>query len=72
MFEQAASIIKDARYSNDLISIDAISLFIERYFDDLKDEINNDPEDFFKDNYRFWKQLDEAALKAEEESQQVA
>ncbi len=69
MFEQAASMIKDARYSNDLISIDVIESFIERYFDDLKDEINNDPEDFFKDNYRFWKQLDEAALEAEQQQQ---
>ena len=69
MFEQAASMIKDARYSNDLISIDVIESFIERYFDDLKYEINNDPEDFFKDNYRFWKQLDEAALEAEQQQQ---
>ena len=27
------------------------------------------PEDFFKDNYRFWKQLDEAALEAEQQQQ---
>ncbi len=69
MFEQAASIIKDARYSDDLISPDAIARIIERYFNDLKNEINNDPEDFFKDNYRFWNQLDKAALEAEQQQQ---
>ena len=63
---QAAKIIKKSRFSEDIITIDAIALIIERYLDDLIEEINNDPEYFFKDNHRFWNQLDKAALEAEQ------
>ncbi len=63
---QAAKIIKESRFSEDIITVDAIALVIERYLDELIEEINNDPEYFFKDNYRFWNQLDKAALEAEQ------
>ena len=81
-YQQAAKIIKESRFSEDIITIDAIALIIERYVDELAvrprvavrrkgtrtkriEEINNDPEYFFKDNHRFWQKLDKAALEAE-------
>lgn len=63
---QAAEIIKESRFSEDNITVDEIALLIERYVDELIKEINNDPEDFFRDNYRFWRDLDKAILVAEE------
>jgi hypothetical protein len=68
-YQQAAKIIKEARFAEDPITLDAIALVIERYVDNLIEEINNDPEYFFRDNHRFWRELDKAVLEAE---QQVA
>ena len=63
-YQQAAEIIKDSRFAEDNLSVDEIALFVEKYVDELIEDINNDPEDFFKDHYRFWRQLDKAAIKA--------
>ena len=70
--QQAAKIIKESRFDNDIISVDEIAKVIQNYLDDLIAEINNDPECFFRDNYRFWRELDKAALAAEEQQEQVA
>ena len=67
-YQRAAQIIKDSRFSEDVISEEAIALIIARYVDEVIEDINNDPEDFFKDNYRFWRQLDNAAIEAERQS----
>ena len=67
-YQKAAQIIKDSRFSEDAISEEAIALIIARYVDELIEDINNDPEDFFKDNYRFWRQLDNAAIEVERQS----
>lgn len=67
-YQRAAQIIKDSRFSEDAIAEDVIALIIARYVDDLIEEINNNPEDFFKDNYRFWRQLDKVAIEAERQS----
>ena len=67
-YQRAAQIIKDSRFPEDAISEDVIALIIARYVDDLVEEIENDPEDFFKDNYRFWRQLDKAIIEAERKS----
>ena len=67
-YQRAAQIIKDSRFSEDAISEEAIALIIARYVDELIEELNNDPEDFFKDNYRFWRQLDNAAIEVERQS----
>ena len=65
-YQQAAEIIKESRFYQDSITADEIAELIEKYLDELIADINNDPEDFFKDNYRFWRELDKAAVKAEE------
>lgn len=44
-----------------------IAIVIERYIDDIVDEINADPEGYFANNYRFWNDLDKEALKAEKD-----
>jgi hypothetical protein len=67
-YQQAAEIIKESRFAEDIITVDKIALLIERYVDELIEDINNDPEDFFKDNYRFWKQLDKAVIETERQS----
>ena len=67
-YQRAAQIIKDSRFSEDVISEEAIALIIARYVDEVIEDINNDPEDFFKDNYRFWRQLDNAAIEVERKS----
>ena len=67
-YQRAAQIIKDSRFSEDAISEEAIALIIARYVDEVIEDINNDPEDFFKDNYRFWRQLDNAAIEVERKS----
>ncbi len=63
-YQQAAEIIKESRFAEDNLTVDEIALFVEKYVDELIEDINNDPEDFFKDNYRFWRRLDKAAIKA--------
>ncbi len=68
-YQQAAQIIKESRLAEDVISPQAIALVIERYVDELIEEINNDPEGFFRDNYRFWRELDKAVLEAERKQQ---
>lgn len=65
-YQRAAQIIKNSRFSEEAISEEVIALIIARYVDELIEEIDNDPEDFFKDNYRFWRQLDKVAIEAEE------
>lgn len=67
-YQRAAQIIKDSKFLEDAISEDVIALIIARYVDELIEEINNNPEDFFKDNYRFWRQLDDAAMEVERQS----
>lgn len=67
-YQRAAQIIKDSKFLEDAISEDVIALIIARYVDELIEEINNNPEDFFKDNYRFWRQLDDAAIEVERQS----
>ena len=67
-YQRAAQIIKDSRFSEDAILEEAIALIIARYVDEVIEDINNDPEDFFKDNYRFWRQLDNAAIEVERKS----
>ena len=59
-YQQAAEIIKESPFAEDNLTVDDIALLIEKYLDELIEDINNDPENFFKDNYRFWRQLDEA------------
>ena len=61
-YQQAAQIIKDSRFAEDAINTKDIAWVIERYVDELIEDINNDPEDFFKDNYRFWRELDKVVL----------
>ena len=67
-YQRAAQIIKDSKFLEDAISEDVIALIIARYVDELIEEINNNPEDFFKDNYHFWRQLDKVAIEAERQS----
>lgn len=64
-YQQAAEIIKESRFAKDIITVKDIALLIERYVDELIEEINNDPEYFFKDNYHFWRKLEKIALKVE-------
>jgi hypothetical protein len=64
-YKQAAEIIKESRFSEDIITVKDIALLIERYVDELIEEINNDPEYFFKDNYHFWRKLEKIALEVE-------
>lgn len=68
-YQRAAEIIKESRFAEEIITIDEIAFLIERYVDELIEEINNDPEDFFQDNYRFWKQLDKAAIETERQQE---
>jgi hypothetical protein len=67
-YKRAAEIIKESRFAEDIITVDEIALLIERYVDELIEEINNDPEYFFKDNYHFWKQLNKAVIETERKS----
>jgi hypothetical protein len=67
-YQQAAEIIKESRFAEDIITVDEIALLIERYVDELIEEINNDPEYFFKENYRFWKQLNKVVIETERQS----
>ncbi len=64
-YQQAAEIIKNSKFSEDVINTEAIALVISRYVEEMIEEINEYPEEFFKDNYKFWRELDKAALKAE-------
>ena len=64
-FQEAAEIIKESRFEFDDISETAIATVIERYVDEIVDEINTDPEGYFRNNYRFWNDLSKEALKAE-------
>ena len=47
-YQQAAKIIKESRFAEDNLTVDEIALFVEKYVDELIEDINNDPEDFFK------------------------
>jgi hypothetical protein len=67
-YKRAAEIIKESRFAEDIITVDEIALLIERYVDELIEEINNDPEYFFKENYRFWKQLNKVVIETERQS----
>lgn len=66
-FQDAAQIIKESRFQFDDISEYAIASVIERYVDEIVDEINADPEGYFTNNYRFWNDLDKEAIKAEKD-----
>ena len=66
-FQAAAEIIKESRFEFDDISEYAIASVIERYVDEIVDEINADPEGYFANNYRFWNDLDKEAIKAEKD-----
>jgi hypothetical protein len=70
-YTQAAEIIKESRFPYDTISVNTIANVVQKYLEELIEEALNDPEEFFKTNYRFWNDLDKAAL-AEEEQQQIA
>lgn len=71
-YQQAAQIIKDSRFAYDKISVEAIAEVIERHLEELIEEALADPEEFFKHNYRFWNDLDKAALEAEQQQSQIA
>jgi hypothetical protein len=70
-YTQAAEIIKESRFPYDGIGVDAIANVIQKYLEELIEEALNDPEEFFKNNYRFWHDLDKAAL-AIEKQQEIA
>ena len=71
-YQQAAEIIKESRFAEDNLTIEDIALFVEKYVDELIEEINNDPEDFFKDNYRFWRELDKATKDQPSDNQAIS
>ena len=64
-FLSAAEIIKNSKYSDDEITAEAIAQIIDRHVESLIEEINEYPEEFFRENHRFWRALDKAALAAE-------
>ena len=64
-YQQAAKIIKESRFAEDSITADEIAGLIEKYLDELIADINNDPEEFFKNDYRFWRRLDKKTIEAE-------
>lgn len=63
---QAAEIIKITKFSQDLITREAIALVIAQYIESLIEDINEYPEEFFREEHRFWRDLDKAALAAEQ------
>lgn len=70
-FLQAAEIIKNSKYPDDVISTKAIALVIAQYIESLIEDINEYPEEFFRENHRFWRDLDKAALAAERAAPQT-
>ena len=67
-FLQAAEIIKNSQYPDDVISTEAIAWVITKYVESIIEEINDYPEEFFCENHRFWRNLDKAALAAERQA----
>lgn len=65
-FLSAAEIIKNSKYFDDEITVEAIAQIIDRHVESLIEEINEYPEEFFRENHRFWRDLDKAALAAEQ------
>jgi hypothetical protein len=56
--QQSAQILKESRfpYDND-ISVESIAKVIQNHLENLVEEALNDPEEFFKNNYGFWRDL---------------
>lgn len=63
-FLSAAEIIKNSKYSDDGITAEEIAQIIERHMESLIEDINEYPEEFFRENHRFWRDLDKAVLAA--------
>lgn len=56
---QAAEILKESRFSYDEeITTESIAKAIQNHLESLVDEALTNPEEFFKNNYRFWRDLD--------------
>lgn len=64
-FLQAAEIIKNSKYLDDVITAEAIARVIAQYVESMIEEINEYPEEFFRENHRFWRDLDKSASAAE-------
>jgi lysyl-tRNA synthetase class II len=56
---QAAEILKESRFPYDNeITTESIAKVIQNYLDNLVEEALTNPEEFFKNNHRFWRDLD--------------
>ncbi|PSF30022.1 hypothetical protein C7H19_24150 [Aphanothece hegewaldii CCALA 016] len=60
--ETAAEILKENRMSCQDMSLEAIALVIENHLEEIIEDALNNPEYFFRDTYRFWRDLE--AVKA--------
>jgi predicted membrane chloride channel (bestrophin family) len=59
--QKAAEVIKESRFSYDNeITIDSIANVIQRHLENLVDEALSDPEEFFKNNYKFWRDINKS------------
>ena len=66
---EAAELLKEFRHSYQDVSTAAIAKVISDHLEDLVKEALSDPEEFFRHDYGFWRDLDKAAASetAEEE-----
>ena len=69
--QKAAELLKENRTNCQDISTAAIAQVIANHLEALVEEALADPESFFRNNYRFWSDLDKTAL-AEEQQQHPA
>jgi hypothetical protein len=57
--QKAAEVIKESRFSYDNeITTESIAKVIQNHLENLVDEALTNPEEFFKNNYKFWRDLD--------------
>jgi hypothetical protein len=66
--KKAAEILKESRFYDENTSVDVIALVIQQHLDELQEEALNNPEEFFKNNYKFWRDLDKAALAEQQQT----
>ena len=64
--QAAAELLHETRCDD--ISVEAIAKVIERHLEGIIEDALDDPEYFFRDRYRFWNDLDKAALDEEKQS----
>lgn len=64
----AANLLKENRLDCQDMSEDVIAQVIERHLEAIIEDALNDPASFFRDTYRFWRDLQKAQMKEERQA----